>query len=176
VDDEENIRLTLPVLLKKHGFDVTAVASVAEAVVKISAVSFDVLVADLNISREGDGFLVITAMRRAQPHCKNFILTGYPGLENAIRAIQSQVDDYFTKPTDVEELVAKIKARLAAPSAPPTRLAPVFMENEREITAKIFEAIKRDAILGKARLDDRRLVDHLPSIFRAVTARLMQEG
>lgn len=176
VDDEENIRLTLPVLLEKHGFDVTSVASVADALVQISAVSFDVLVADLNISREGDGFLVITAMRRAQPSCKNFILTGYPGLENAIHAIQSQVDDYFTKPADIEELVAKIKARLAAPPVQPIRLAAVLMENEREISAKIFEAIKRDAILRKARLNDRQRVDHLPAIFQAVIARLMQEG
>jgi len=176
VDDEENIRLTLPVLLEKHGFDVTAVGSVADALVQISAVSFDVLVADLNISREGDGFLVIAAMRRAQPHCKNFILTGYPGLENAIHAIQNQVDDYFTKPADIEELVAKIKARLASPPVQPIRLAAVFMEHEREITAKILEGIKRDAILRKARLDDRRRVDHLPSIFQAVIARLMQEG
>ena len=176
VDDEENIRLTLPVLLEKHGFDVTSVASVADALVQISAVSFDVLLADLNITREGDGFLVITAMRRAQPHCKNFILTGYPGLENAIHAIQSQVDDYFTKPADIEELVAKIKGRLAAPSATPTRLAAVFMENEREIAAKILEAAKRDAILRKARLDDRQRVDHLPSLFQAVIARLMHEN
>jgi len=176
VDDEENIRLTLPLLLEKHGFDVTAVASVADALVQISAVSFDVLVADLNISREGDGFLVITAMRRAQPNCKNFILTGYPGLENTIRAIQSQVDDFFTKPADIEELVAKIKARLSAPAGKPVRLAPVLMENEREITAKILDAIKGDAMLKKARLDDRRRVDHIPKVFQAVIDRLMHEG
>jgi DNA-binding response OmpR family regulator len=176
VDDEENIRLTLPILLEKHGFEVTAVASVADALVQISAVSFDALVADLNISREGDGFLVITAMRTAQPLCRNFILTGYPGLENAVRAIQSQVDDYFTKPADIEELVSKIKTCLAGPPVRPIRLAPVFMENEREISAKILEAIKRDAILRKARLDDRQRVDHLPAIFQAVIARLMHEG
>jgi ActR/RegA family two-component response regulator len=176
VDDEDNIRLTLPLLLEQHGFDVTTVAGVADALVQISAVSFDVLLTDLNIDREGDGFLVITAMRRAQPRCKNFILTGYPGLENAIRGIQNQVDDYFTKPADIEDLVAKIKARLAAPSAMPIRLAAVFMEHEPEITAKILAAIKDDAILRKARLDDRRRVDHLPSIFQAIIARLMQEG
>ena len=176
VDDEDNIRLTLPVLLEKHGFDVTPVASVAGALVQINAVSFDVLVADVNIHREGDGFLVITAMRRAQPNCKNFILTGYPSLENAIRAIQNQADDYFTKPADVEELVANIKARLAAPASQPVRLAAVFMEHEREITAKILDAIKRDAILRKARIDDPERVDHLPSIFQAVIARLMHEN
>lgn len=176
VDDEESIRLTLPLLLEENGFDVTTVATVADALVQISAVSFDVLLADLNIQSEGDGFLVITAMRRAQPLCKNFILTGYPGLENAIRAIQNQVDDFFTKPADVEEFVTKIKARLAAPAVKPVRLAAVLMENEREITAKILEAIKRDALLRKACLDDRRRVDRLPSIFQAVIARLMREG
>ena len=176
VDDEDNIRLTLPLLLEKHGFEVTTVPGVADALVQISAVSFDVLLTDLNIHSEGDGFLVITAMRRAQPGCKNFILTGYPGLENTIRAVQSQVDDFFTKPADIEELVAKIKARLFAPAGKPVRLAPVLMENEREITAKILEAIKADAILKKARLDDLQRVDHIPKIFQAVIDRLMHEG
>lgn len=176
VDDEESIRATLPVLLEKHGFDVTTVPAVADALVQISVVSFEVLVADLNIHREGDGFLVITAMRRAQPRCKNFILTGYPGLENAIRAIQNQVDDYFTKPADVEQLVAKIRARLAEPAVKPIRLAAVFMENEPEITAKILENIKRDALLRKTRLSDRERVDHLPAIFQSIIARLMHEN
>lgn len=176
VDDEDNIRLTLPLLLEKHGFEVTTVPAVADALVQISAVSFDVLLTDLNIHSEGDGFLVITAMRRAQPRCRNFILTGYPGLENTIRAVQSQVDDFSTKPADIEELVAKIKARLSAPAGKPVRLAPVLMENEREITAKILEAIKADAILKKVRLDDRRRVDHLPKIFQSVIDRLMHEG
>jgi ActR/RegA family two-component response regulator len=176
VDDEENIRLTLPFLLERHGFDVTAVGAVSDALVQISAATFDVLVADLNIEREGDGFLVIAAMRRAQPQCRNFVLTGYPGLENAIRAVQNQVDDYFTKPADVEELVGRIKARLAAPAAKPVRLAAVLMEKEREVTARILDAIKRDPIVRKARLDDRRRVDHLPAVFHAVITRLMREG
>ena len=176
VDDEDNIRMTLPFLLERHGFDVTSVASVTDALIQISAISFDVLVTDLNIDLEGDGFLVITAIRRAQPRCKNFVLTGYPSLESAIRAIQNQVDDYFTKPADIEELVSKIKARLAAPAMMPVRLAAVFMEHEREITAKILDAIKRDAILRKARVDDRQRVDYLPSIFQAVIARLMHEN
>jgi two-component system, NtrC family, C4-dicarboxylate transport response regulator DctD len=176
VDDEENIRLTLPRLLEQHGFHVTAVATVADALVQISTVSLDALITDLNVHREGDGFLVITAVRRAQPKCKNFILTGYPGLENAIRAIQSRVDDYFTKPADIEELVAKIKTRLAEPPAKPVRLAAVLMESEREVIAKILEAIKRDDVLRKARVSDQERVDHLPSIFQAVISRLMHEG
>ena len=102
VDDEESIRLTLPPVLRDKGFEVMAAASVAEALVEINTQKFDALIADLNLAEEGDGFLVISAMRHIQPHCVNLILTGYPALETAHQAIHSQVDDYLTKPTDLD--------------------------------------------------------------------------
>jgi len=176
VDDEESIRVTLPMILERHGFDVASASSVAEALVQIHAVTYDVLLTDLNIHSEGDGFLVITAMRRAQPRCKNFILTGFPGLENAIRAIQNQVDDYFTKPTDVNEIVAKIKARLTGAPLAPVKLSSVLMEQESEIIDTILQALKKDPLVRKARISDERRVDHIPSIFEAVIARLMHGG
>ncbi len=176
VDDEENIRLTLPLLLDQHGFDVTAVGTIADALVQLTAITFDILIADLNIERDGDGFLVIAAMRRAQPNCKNFILTGYPGLENAIRAIQNQVDDYFTKPADIEELVAKLKARLGTPRVQPIRLAAALMEKEGEIANIILESVKKDPLLRRARLKDSERIDHLPAIFQAIITRLLHEG
>src|SRR5437879_600225 len=58
----------------------------------------------------------------------------------------------------------------------PIRLAAVFMENEREITAHILENIKHDALLRKVRLNDRERVDHLPAIFQSVIARLMHDN
>src|SRR6476646_3148086 len=141
-------------ILERHGFDVASVSSVADALMQISAVTYDVLLTDLNIHSEGDGFLVITAMRRAQPRCKNFILTGFPGLENAIRAIQNQVDDYFTKPTDVNEIVAKIKARLTGAPLAPVKLSSVLMEQESEIIDTILQALKKDPLVRKARISD----------------------
>ena len=78
---------------------------VGEALVEINAEKFDVLIADLNLAEEGDGFLAVSAMRHIQPHCVNLILTGYPALETALQAIHSQVDDYLTKPTDLDVLI-----------------------------------------------------------------------
>ena len=49
VDDEDSIRLTLTAILKKHGFEVTAVASVSDALAQIDLTKYDVLVSDLNI-------------------------------------------------------------------------------------------------------------------------------
>ena len=112
VDDEEGIRETLPLLLKARGFDVRVAASVAEALSQIRAHKFDVLLSDLNIGKDGDGFTVVKAMRRAQPNCVTVLLTGYPGFESALQAIHDEVDDYFVKPAELDSLISTIERKL----------------------------------------------------------------
>ncbi len=112
VDDEPGIRATLPRILEQEGFAVTTAASVGEALGLISRQPFDVLISDLNIGHPGDGFTLVSAMRRTQPEAVTFILTGFPDFESALRAIRSQVDDYLVKPASVSELVASIKNRI----------------------------------------------------------------
>ena len=113
VDDEPNIRLTLPPVLEQHGFEVKAAATVAEALVQINASRFDVLISDLNVGENGDGFRVVDAMREKQPGCITVILTGYPAFETAVDAIRHKVDDYVVKPVDVEVLVRSLREKLA---------------------------------------------------------------
>ncbi len=117
VEDEASIRLTLGNLLARNGFDLTTVATVPHALTEINSRHFDVLLCDLNIEKPGDGFVVISAMRYAQPHCISLVLTAYPSFENAMEAIQHfQVAMSFsTKPTDVDALVRRIKEKLEAP-------------------------------------------------------------
>jgi len=57
-------------------------------------------------------FIIIDAMRKAQPRCMNFILTGYPADETFKRAAGHEVAHYFTKPVDTEEMVETIKQKL----------------------------------------------------------------
>ena len=117
VDDEPSIRLTLPPVLEDYGFEVTAAGSVAEAIDKIESAHFDVLLSDLNIGEEGDGFHVVKAMRRRQPRCITLILTGYPAFESALLAIRHQVDDYLVKPADIDVLVKTINSKLSQENA-----------------------------------------------------------
>src|ERR1700724_1442317 len=112
VDDEAAVRNTLKPILERHGFDVTAAATVPEALEHINHATFDVLLSDLNIGQPGDGFTVVSAMRRVQPEAATFILTGYPDFDTALQAIRSQVDDYLLKPTDVPVLIHAIHSRL----------------------------------------------------------------
>jgi ActR/RegA family two-component response regulator len=114
VDDEPSIRLTLPPILQNRGFEVRSAASVAEALAAIDRQSFDVLLSDLNVSEEGDGFTIVHAMRTANPKCVTILLTGYPAFESAVEAIHHEVDDYFVKPADVESLISTMERKLAA--------------------------------------------------------------
>ncbi len=112
VDDEPSIRLTLPQVLQEYGFEVKTAASVADALAEINSSRFDVLLSDLNISEEGDGFRIVSAMRQLQPRCVTVVLTGYPAFETAVQALRQQVDDYVVKPADLEALIGNLRERL----------------------------------------------------------------
>jgi DNA-binding NtrC family response regulator len=114
VDDEVSIRLTLSRVLAKFGFDVTSVGTFDEALTEIGTEQFDILLSDLNLPEPNAGFTVIEAMRKAQPRCINFILTGYPADESFRRANGHDVAHYFIKPVDIEEMVETMKNKLAA--------------------------------------------------------------
>jgi ActR/RegA family two-component response regulator len=144
VDDEPSIRLTLPSALQQNGFEVRTAASVPEALVEINCSHFDALISDLNIGEEGDGFLVVSAMRHLQPECVNFILTGYPAFESALQAIHNRVDEYLVKPVDLDMLVTGIRGRLtdAGGAAGRKKLASLLLENRSDLTCQIAEQLR----------------------------------
>ena len=123
VDDEPNIRATLPVILRRYGFTVTVAGTVQQALKHIQEKQFDLLLCDLNIEQESDGLKVIRAMAEANPECVKIILTAYPGFETAVEGIHLSVDDYITKPTNADALVATLAEKLAARQRKPRILA-----------------------------------------------------
>jgi ActR/RegA family two-component response regulator len=112
VDDEPGIRQTLPVILEQRGFKVHVASTAEEAIAIMQSDKFDVLLSDLNIGAEGDGFAVVSEMRRLHPKCVNLLLTGFPAFESAVEAIRRGVDDYFVKPADIEVILNTIKKKL----------------------------------------------------------------
>ena len=147
VDDEPSIRLTLPQILRMKGYDVEVASTVSEALAAIQQRSFDVLLSDLNIGNPGDGFTVVSAMRRTQPNCITLILTGYPGFETALQAIRSQVDDYLVKPTQIERLIETIEGKLKqrTPHRPFTqkRVAEIMSDNCKEVVTRAIDSVSR---------------------------------
>jgi ActR/RegA family two-component response regulator len=171
VDDEPNLLLTMPVILRQHGYDVTAAGTVNEALTQITSAQFDVLISDLNIGHPGDGFTVVSAMRRTQPTCVTLILTGYPGFDSALEAIRSQVDDYLIKPAAVPTLIDLIEQKLKSPkpsaAAATKRISQVLRENVFEITQRALTEMKSDPALRAIPITDEQRIEH--------TARTIEE-
>jgi len=174
VDDERSIRLTLPPILEKAGFEVHVAESVADALFEINSFQFDALLTDLNIGEEGDGFLVASGMRHIQPNCTVFILTGYPAFETALQAIHSQVDDYLVKPVEIDSLVNALKGKLESPASKPEskRISALLKEKGSELEAGVLASVNRD---GKASNSDE-LAGFLSSFLTVVIEYMDQQG
>jgi ActR/RegA family two-component response regulator len=176
VDDEPSIRLMLPAILENKGFSVKTAATVPEALAIISAEPFDVLISDLNIGEPADGFTVVSAMRRTQPKCVNFILTGYPAFDTALQAIRKHVDDYLVKPADLDKLVSSIEEKVKNPGPrSPVQLKPVstvLTENIEEITQAVLREMKSSVDLKRVRLSDKQRIDHVPLMIRDIAERV----
>src|SRR5690349_12840004 len=167
VDDESGIRETLKIILEQHGFEVATSATVFEALEQINHAKFDVLLSDLNIGQPGDGFTVVSAMRRVQPEAATFILTGYPDFETALQAIRSQVDDYLMKPADVPTLVNAIQRRVenrrpVPLEKPIKRVSELMLETLSDICQQWLKLVKAHPELASIKLTDKQRVDHLP--------------
>jgi len=158
--------LTMTAVLRQHGYEVTAAGSVNEALTHITSAPFDVLISDLNIGHPGDGFTVVSAMRRTQPKCVTLIHTGYPGFDSALEAIRNQVDDYLVKPTPIPTLINLIEQKLKNPKigevAPTKRVSKVLRENVFEITQRALSEMKSDAALRAIPLTDEQRIEFVP--------------
>jgi len=177
VDDDDAVRITLGAVLQQHDFQVTLAATVAEALEKLSTEKFEVLLADLNVGQPGDGFTVVSAMRRVQPEACTFILTGYPDFESAIQAIRSQVDDYFAKPLKVEELLASISSvragkRRSPPEPELRKVSEALADLESEIVSRWVTEVLVDPEIAELPLTLSERSDHIPQLLAELIRRL----
>jgi len=174
VDDEEVIRVTMATILRKHDFEVSTAASVAEALQKITSEKFDVLLSDLNIGNPGDGLTVVSAMRRTQPEAVTMIITGYPAFETALEAIRQQVDDYIVKPADIPTLVSTIESKLATPARqrqlpPAKRVAMLLQEHLERIEDLWIASVERDDAFSSPAASSRgHRLDHVRCLLEKV--------
>lgn len=166
VDDEASIRVTLTAILQMHDFEVRACENVREALAAIHAEEFDVLLSDLNIGEPGDGFTVVSAMRRTQPNAVTIIITGYPAFETALQAIRNQVDDYVVKPTRTDDLVRMIQQRLERQDRhnPPAlrKVSFVLSDSKQVIVHRFSEALKAVPDFPIQDLSASDVADHVP--------------
>jgi DNA-binding NtrC family response regulator len=112
VEDDDSVRTTLRKVLESNRFQVSTAATVAVALNLIQAESFDVLLSDLHMPEWHDGFSVLSAMRKKNPHAVTLVFTAYPAPDEVINTLSLQSDELLAKPMAVTELLTLIREKL----------------------------------------------------------------
>jgi signal transduction histidine kinase/ActR/RegA family two-component response regulator len=120
VDDEEDARESLRVLLERSGADVRAVKSAAEALAQLEGFRPHVLLSDIAMPEE-DGYRLIRKVRALDPErggrTAAVALTAYASREDRRAALLAGYQDHVAKPPDPPRLI-ELLAKLARSSTP----------------------------------------------------------
>ena len=121
VDDEPGIRTMVADYLCRDGYDVCPCASGDELRQRLSSTAADLILLDIQLPGE-DG---IAIARRLRAECSTpiIMLTGLDDIVDRVVGLEIGADDYVTKPFDLRELRARVRAvlRRAAPEAEKSR-------------------------------------------------------
>ncbi len=108
VDDEEIARTNLGYILRKEGHQVATAANGLEALEKVKAQEFDVILTDLKMEKM-DGLQLLESVKQVSPRTEIIMVTGYPTVNTAVDALKKGAAHYLSKPIKLEELRATVR-------------------------------------------------------------------
>lgn len=120
LDDEPDITQLLAGYLASHGFRTTQLHQGRALMTLMAEDPPELVLLDLGLPGE-DGFAIARQLREHW-RCGLVIVTGRGDAVDKVVGLEIGADDYVTKPFDLRELVARVKAvlrRLAPAAAPP---------------------------------------------------------
>jgi two-component system response regulator MtrA len=123
VEDDPSIREVATLGLQQAGLKVTAVGDGREGLARFRAGTVDLVVLDVMLPSL-DGFEVCREIRR-ESGTPIVMLTARSELHDIVVGLELGADDYITKPFELPELVARVKAvlRRAVPGEPAGTIA-----------------------------------------------------
>ncbi|MFJ6725197.1 MULTISPECIES: response regulator transcription factor [unclassified Streptomyces] len=108
VEDESSIASMLTMALQFLGFEVVTAARGSEALERAATHGPDVILLDVLLP-DMDGFEVCRRLREAGVSAPVLFVTARDAVEDKVRGLEL-ADDYVTKPFDLNEVVARIRA------------------------------------------------------------------
>jgi two-component system cell cycle response regulator len=113
VEDDASASSLLRSLLEQSGYHVAAAESIAGASELLRTQPWDVLILDRGLP-DGDGLDLCRRLREAAPQSSGYILilSGVSSEAAKVESFDQGADDYVTKPFQLPELMARIRAGL----------------------------------------------------------------
>ncbi|MCD4811883.1 response regulator transcription factor [bacterium] len=109
VEDEPTLRKLEKRYLERNKIQVDEAGTGDEALEMLSISQYDCILLDLNLP-EKDGIQVAKELREKQNDVPIVMVTARSQMYDKLRGFDSGADDYITKPFDMKELLARVKA------------------------------------------------------------------
>src|SRR6187549_2408827 len=108
VDDEENIRLVLKTLLKRHGYDVEVADSGEAALALVDSFGPDVILTDVRMPKM-NGLDLLATLKAKQNAATVIVMSAYGSVDLALEAMKAGAYDYVGKPFKPDEIVLTLR-------------------------------------------------------------------
>jgi two-component system OmpR family response regulator len=108
IEDDSALRQSLAATLREENYAVDTAADGEEGAYKARYGGYDAILLDLMLPRL-DGWQVLARLR---PECRTpvLMLTARDAVTDRVKGLNEGADDYLTKPFDIDELLARIRA------------------------------------------------------------------
>ncbi|WP_422929569.1 response regulator transcription factor [Singulisphaera sp. PoT] len=143
VEDEVDLGRGLWLALEEDGYSVDLVRDGETALHQARNGSYDAMVLDLMLPRL-DGWSVLRNLREDEAKTPVLMLTARDSVADRVRGLDEGADDYLTKPFEIEELLARLRAlirRAAGQPTPRLRLGDVVVDTVAGIVRKNGQAV-----------------------------------
>jgi DNA-binding response OmpR family regulator len=109
VEDHQPLVRVLKQGLEEEGFAVDTAKDGEEADYKAKTAEYDVIILDLMLPKE-DGLSLLKRWRANGMKTHVLVLTAKSSIEDKVKGLDTGADDYLTKPFELEELLARLRA------------------------------------------------------------------
>jgi two-component system response regulator MprA len=147
VDDDASLRRALRRVLVSNGFDVELAEDGTEALDRLRARSYDLVVLDVMMPGS-DGIAVCEQLRAERNGLPVLMLTARDTVRDKVIGLEAGADDYLVKPFANEELVARVRALLRRSGAAAEKLSFADLE---------LDLLTRDARRGEQEISLSRI-------------------
>lgn len=111
VEDDVNVGRGLQMVLKEEGYEVDLAMTGLSALDTFRGNGFNLVVADLRLP-DIDGMDVLKRISENRPETKMLVITGYPSVSSAVKAVKMGVTDYLRKPFTEDEFKSAVSTAL----------------------------------------------------------------
>ena len=108
VDDEENLRVVLRTLLRRHGYEVETASSGEEALGLVDAFGPDVVLTDVRMPKMG-GLDLLSTLKAKGNDATVIVMSAYGNMDLALDAMKAGAYDYVQKPFKPDEVVLALR-------------------------------------------------------------------